>query len=179
MQFKPNTISLLSWYPKSTQMPLPQAGSISVPHPALTEHAQFRAGHWSRPSSLLGTARCAHPTLPRSTGTSSILVGEVGKAPDVAQAHGIAHHGQQVIAFSGPVSTLCVLIAVTGVGIFFSCQAEVLGREEGMLAITHQARKSITPSFHCPETYLEKAGELEAPWEPLKGGHSQLCCQSS
>lgn len=172
-------IVLFSLYPKkhidASYSPFPWVGSTPVPrgdaHIQLWRNMpNLRAGPWSLPSSLLGTARCAHPTLPFSTGTSSILVGEVGKAPDVPQAHGVAHHGQQVVAFARPVPTLRVLIAVTGLWIFFMCQIEVLRREEGRLVITHQAREAIISSFLCPETYLNTVEQLDrasyASWAP-------------
>ena len=40
------------------------------------------------------------------TRTSSILVAEVGEPPDVAQTHGIAHHGQNELQLVSPYRPL-------------------------------------------------------------------------
>lgn len=44
--------------------------------------------------------------------TSTVLVGQVRKPPDVSQAHSIAHSGEDVLLLAGPVSPLSVLVAI-------------------------------------------------------------------
>lgn len=50
-----------------------------------------------------------------SRSTSAVLVGQVRKPPDVAQAHSVADGGEDVLLLAGPVSPLGVLVAIVHV----------------------------------------------------------------
>lgn len=47
--------------------------------------------------------------------TSAVLVGQVRKPPDVAQAHSVANSGEDVLLLAGPVSPLDILVAIVHV----------------------------------------------------------------
>ena len=44
------------------------------------------------------------------TPTSSVLIGQVRKPPDIPQPDRVADHGEEVVRFAGPVSSLGVLV---------------------------------------------------------------------
>lgn len=52
--------------------------------------------------------------------TSSVLVSQVREPPDVSQADSVADGGEDVLPLAGPVSSLCVLIALIHVWVLLS-----------------------------------------------------------
>ena len=104
-------------------------------------------------------------------GTSPIVIADVWKVPDIAQAHGIAHTRQYKLDLAAPVALLAAMVLLGGL----AGHDTILGRQEkshhqqgiGMRGLTLQASPSedtVDPPVAHPHPGLPLC------WQELQAG---------